>query len=121
MASNGIPNSTSRLKRELLFAVLGLALGLVLLPLLIYLVGQVILGTYSGGKQGFGSFYGDLIRDLAAPRFNSWVIVAGPYLMMLGLRLIFLRGSAPNRNAPNDGQIGRSKRIKQRKEPTLGL
>lgn len=116
----GSISTASHLKRELLFAALGLVLGFVLLPFLIYLIGQLIIGPYSGGTQGFGSFYGDLVRDLALPKPNSWFIVVGPYLMLLGLRLIFFRSSASPTDAPSNSPRKSTPR-RQRKEPTLGL
>ncbi len=69
--------------------LLGLLLvGLVLLPIAVYVVGQAIFGDYGG--DSYGHFYSELngrIRD-ADPA--AWFLVLSPYLGLQTLRLIAL-------------------------------
>ena len=74
--------------RELaLFAVLFLV-GLILLPLTIYLVGQFVFGEYGGG--GFGGFHGAMRAELAAGNAAAWFLVLSPYAVWQLLRLTVL-------------------------------
>jgi hypothetical protein len=77
-----------RWRRELLIALAGIGVGLILLPILIYVVGVPLLGAYGGGS-GIGAFYGDFVRNLAAGMLRTWFIVLAPYLLLGLLRLIF--------------------------------
>jgi hypothetical protein len=68
---------------ELGAAGIGLLLGLVLMPILIFLAGAFLLGRYEGASLGhtFGSVYGGAIQGSVA----SWIVILGPY----GLYLLF--------------------------------
>ncbi len=125
------PTPTSRVRFELLLALGLLLFGLVVLPALIYLVGTVLLGSYGGGGR-LGSFYGDLIRDLARGSGRAWILLVGPLLLVQLGRLIFFRfgagndETAPPRNEPKQkpqaNGIASPRQqvdIRERREPTI--
>lgn len=103
------------LRREaLLLAVFG-GFGLLVLPALVYLVGQVLLGEYRPGA-GMGAFYADLYGHLAAASPWASLLVFGPYLAIQLLRLLWLPlgllAHRPNRRE-------RQPRNDERIEPTI--
>lgn len=63
--------------------------GLLLLPALVYLVGQQLLGEYRP-DAGLGGFYTDLYGHLGAASAWAWLLVLGPYLAVQILRLLWL-------------------------------
>jgi hypothetical protein len=85
-----------RVRFELMFASVWLAVGLFVVPATIFAVGGALLGAY-GDNGGLGRFYGDFFRDLAEPSVRAWAIVLGPLVLISLLRLVFV-GAA--RNAP---------------------
>jgi hypothetical protein len=78
-----------RLRFELIFASLGLAFGLFLLPALIYWVGSALLGPY-GEKAGLSTFYVDFYGDLADGSGRTWILAVGPLALVYLLRAIFI-------------------------------
>ena len=76
----------SILRKEFLLLAGFLLLGVVILPIAIYFVGQAIFGEYGG--QGYGEFFGDLIGRIAAGQGAAWFLVLSPYLGWQTLRLI---------------------------------
>jgi hypothetical protein len=101
-------------REALLLAVFG-GFGLLVLPALVYLVGQFLLGEYRPGA-GMGTFYADLYGHLGAASPWAWLLVLGPYLAIQLLRLLWLplgllmREPAPPR---------REDRTRERIEPTI--
>ncbi len=81
-----LASATEGWKRETLIALLWLAAGALLLPILIYLCGIAFLGSYEGG--GLGSTFGTVLRGLGAGSPASWVVVAGPYVLFQLLRVL---------------------------------
>jgi hypothetical protein len=73
---------------ELLVAGVGLALGLILMPILIFYAGVAALGRYDGAS--LGHLYSSLFTGLKEASIASWLVFLGPY----GLYLLFraLRG-----------------------------
>lgn len=65
-----------------------LFLGLVIMPIAIYLIGQNIFGAYGG--QGFGDFFGTLSEKIRAGDKVAWFLVLSPYLIWQCLRLMAL-------------------------------
>jgi hypothetical protein len=63
-------------------------LGVVLMPVLIFLAGVTALGRFEGAS--LGHLYSSLFQGLGEGSIASWVVVLGPY----GLYLLFraLRG-----------------------------
>jgi len=120
-----------RLRFELAFTAGALALGLFVLPALIYGVGVALLGPYGteGSAGGWGTFYGDFFADLATPVARAWAIAFGPLILITLLRLVFLgarqtsaetplvadsprpgSSSGTPRHAPGDAGSGRARR-----------
>lgn len=109
--------SRRRVRFELIFATIWLAVGLLLLPALIFAVGGSLLGPY-GDSGRLGSFYGDFLGDLAEPSVRAWAIALGPLVLISIVRLIFVgagrepdkpdhreeeeRPAAPRRHAAED-------------------
>ncbi|MDP9084044.1 MAG: hypothetical protein M3N50_09815 [Pseudomonadota bacterium] len=79
---------TSSWSRELAFAVLGLLLGALFMPLLIFFAGATVLGLYEGAS--LGHLYGSVFEGLRDASLAAWTVLLGPY----GLFLLFrgLRG-----------------------------
>lgn len=59
--------------------------GLVALPLLIYLVGEAVFGAYEG--SGFGAFYGQLHGEFRAGEPAVVFLLLAPYILWQLLRL----------------------------------
>lgn len=72
------------LRRELWFAGGALFVGLIAVPLLIYVVGVLTLGPYASG--GLGAFLADFFLGLVRGWPAAWAIVLGPYAGILLLR-----------------------------------
>jgi hypothetical protein len=74
-------------------AVLGgaLALGLLIVPLLIWIVGHRILGPYTRGDDPHGhgplALYGDYFTGLAHGWLGYWTVALGPAVLLLAARL----------------------------------
>lgn len=78
---------THWLRREaVLFGLLGGA-GLLVLPALVFVVGQQLLGEYPDG--GMGAFYADLYGHLGSASPWAWMLVLGPWLGVQFLRLLW--------------------------------
>ena len=73
------------LQKELASFLGFLLVGILFLPIAIYLVGHSIFGTYGGG--GFGDFYGKLHYELRSWQPVPWYLVLSPYLAWQLLRL----------------------------------
>ncbi len=83
---------TRGLQRELLTLALCLLLGLVVMPILIWIVGSAQLGRYTNG--GLGSLLKDYFVELAKGSFVYWLVALGPYVavwLLRGLRYWFKR------------------------------
>ena len=79
--------------RKTITRELGLLLGLlfvgmVLLPVAVYVVGQAIFGEYGGGS--YGGFFDDLSGRVRAGDAAAWFLVLSPYLGWQTLRLMAL-------------------------------
>ncbi len=65
-----------------------LFVGLVIVPVLIYQVGQGVFGDYGGA--GFGEFFGRLSGKIRHGDLSAWFLVLAPYMGWQCLRLIGL-------------------------------
>lgn len=108
-----------RVKREaLLFGVFG-GFGLLVLPSLVFMVGQVLLGEYRPGA-GVGEFYADLYGHLAQGSPGAWLLVLGPWLVIQLLRLLWLPMRAVlRRRTPVDDDTTAEDTRPRRIEPTI--
>lgn len=77
------------LRFELIFASAWLAIGLFLLPALVYWVGAALLGSY-GEKAGLSTFYIDFYGDLADGTVRTWILALGPLVLIYLLRAVFI-------------------------------
>ncbi len=68
---------------ESAIAVLGLAIGFALMPVLIFYAGAAALGRYEGAS--LGALYASLFAGLREGSVASWLVFLGPY----GLYLLF--------------------------------
>lgn len=84
-----------RMRFELIFGSVWLAIGLFLLPAVIFWVGITMLGPYGEGQgAGMGTFYGDFYGDLAQGEFRAWALALGPLIMITLIRAVFI-GTRP--------------------------
>lgn len=70
---------------ELLSLGLALAVGLVVLPVLIWVVGKATLGPYTNG--GLLALWRDFLLALAGGSPAYWLVALGPYLALWVLRI----------------------------------
>ena len=81
----------TRTRREAALFGGALALGLVVVPLLIWIIGHRTLGPYTHGEDphGLGPFalYGDYFSGLAHGWLGYWVVALGPAVLLLLARL----------------------------------
>ena len=68
---------------ELLAAAIGLLLGVVLMPVLIFYAGVAALGRFDGAT--LGRLYSNLFEGFREASIASWVVFLGPY----GLYLLY--------------------------------
>jgi hypothetical protein len=81
---------TRGLTRELLTLSLCLVVGLLVMPVLIWIVGHIVLGPYTNG--GLFSLLKDYYLALATGALAYWLVALGPYAavwLLRGLRLWF--------------------------------
>lgn len=84
------------LRREGTLLLVFAFIGLVVLPVGIYLIGFAVFGEYEDG--GFGSFFADLHRELRSGELSVVFLLFSPYLMWQLMRLVvwgFLRLAPP--------------------------
>lgn len=81
----------TRTRREAVLFGGALALGLLLIPLLIWIVGHRTLGPYTHGDVPLGlgplALYGDYFSGLAHGWLGYWVVALGPAVLLLLARL----------------------------------
>jgi hypothetical protein len=74
--------------QEIAVAVIALAIGFGLMPLLIFLAGSASLGRYEGASAG--AIYASLFQGFKSGSSAAWIVLLGPYglyLLFRGLRL----------------------------------
>ena len=72
-------------RREFLWLLIGLPVGVLLLPPLIWLVGSHVFGAYAGGNTR--DLVDHFFRGLGRGQQAFWIVALGPYLAILTLRL----------------------------------
>lgn len=86
--------------RELCLFLCLLFVGLVLLPIGVYLVGDQVFGTYGG--YGFSDFFGAISSKIRAGDGVAWFLILSPYLGWQTVRLTALMWRLIGRSS-NDG------------------
>jgi hypothetical protein len=90
-----------RVRFELIFASVWLAVGLFLVPALIFWVGILMLGPYGEGQgAGLGTFYGEFFGDLANGEGRTWSLALGPLVVISLIRALFI---GTRREVPDSG------------------
>ena len=79
------PIRSLSIRKEALLLLILFAGGIVLMPAVIYFVGQMIFGNYGG--DGFGGFFGAIGTKLLSADGVAWLLVAAPYLILQCLRI----------------------------------
>ena len=79
-------NLINVIRKELAILAGFLFLGIVVLPIAVYFVGQAIFGEYGG--QSYGQFFGDLVSRIRSGDGGAVFLVLSPYLGWQMLRLI---------------------------------
>ena len=86
------------LVREVLVFIALLLAGLLLLPVAIFVVGDVVFGDYGG--DGYGQFFESILGRLADGDRFAWFLVLAPYLVVQLFRMLGLAwrltGSTPD-------------------------
>jgi hypothetical protein len=90
-----------RMRRELLIYGVALLGGLLAMPLLIWLVGNRVLGPYTHGQNlhaGPWALFGDYVLGLVHGSAVFWAVALGPVVLLLLLRLlVWLIRAIPSR------------------------
>lgn len=79
------PTLRQLIRKEVGLLVGLLFVGIVLMPIAIYAVGQGIFGTYGG--HGYGGFFGAISEKIRSGDGVAWFLVLAPYLAWQTLRL----------------------------------
>lgn len=83
--------SLSRPKFEAMTFGLALLVGLIVMPVLIYLAGKYTLGAYAHGTtqetHGVFSLFKDFFVGLFEPRPSCWIVLLGPFVFLCFVRL----------------------------------
>ena len=74
-------------KRELTIAATALAFGLFVLPLLIYFVGQRLIGDY-GVESGVLGLTEHIWMDFLSLKAPAWILAVGPYVTVQLFRYV---------------------------------
>lgn len=81
----------SRTRREVALFGGALVLGLLVIPLLIWIVGHRTLGPYTHGDDPHGlgplTLYGDYFAGLARGWVGYWAVALGPVVLLVTARL----------------------------------
>ena len=83
----------SRIIRELIIFAAALLLGLIVVPLAIWFVGNRILGPYTHGANpnaGPMALLGDFFSGLSQGALTFWMVAIGPLVIILFVRLAWV-------------------------------
>jgi hypothetical protein len=84
-------NAQSRARRELIIFGVALAIGLFLVPLLIWVAGNRVLGPYTRGQEthaGPFALLADFFVGLAHGSIVFWAVALGPAVFLLLIRAL---------------------------------
>lgn len=83
--SETTPSPSRLLKKEAALLAVMLLLGIALLPVAIWFVGNLVFGAYGG--SGYGDFFNSLSGKLRSGNLVAWFLVLSPYLGIQVVRL----------------------------------
>ena len=89
-----------RLRFELIFNSVLMAMGLLLVPAAVFFTGQALLGEFSSEGKGILNLYASILQDMAQGSSAAWLLVLSP---MLGITLLRLLWLPLRRRRPGDG------------------
>jgi hypothetical protein len=98
----------SRARRELTYFGLALVVGLLVIPVLTWLVGSRVLGPYSRGTEVHNSAFAllaDFFAGLAHGYVVFWVVALGPVVFLVLIRLFVALWRRPPKPAPNGRRV----------------
>jgi hypothetical protein len=98
----------SRARRELTYFGLALVAGLLVVPVLTWLVGARVLGPYSRGTEVHNNplaLLGDFFTGLAHGYVVFWVVALGPVLCLLLIRLFMALWRRPAKPGPDGHRV----------------
>lgn len=78
------PDFRRSLIREVLLDTGLVLVGLLLLPIAVYFVGQVVFGTYEG--EGYAGFFSAVANRLRGGEAAAWFLVLSPLILVSILR-----------------------------------
>jgi hypothetical protein len=74
-------------RREAILLIIMTLVGVLIVPLCVFLVGKFVFGEYAGA--GFGEFYRDIHSDLRSGEPDIVFLVFAPYIIWQLIRLSF--------------------------------
>lgn len=80
------PTIKQRLLKETALLSVLLFVGLVIVPIAIYFVGQTVFGDYAG--HGYRDFFSTLTAKIRSGNWVAWFLVLSPYIGWQVLRLL---------------------------------
>lgn len=83
--SDKTPSLSRILKKEAAVFLGFLFLGVVVLPIVIWFIGNVVFGAYGGA--GYTDFFGTLSGKIRAGDMVAWFLVLSPWLAVQSVRL----------------------------------
>ena len=92
-----MPLNTATIRREALWVLIALPVGVLLLPPLVWLVGSRVFGPYAGGS--LRDLMDHFFRGLGEGQQALWILALGPCLLILTLRLTLAAIQAVRREA----------------------
>ena len=92
------------LRRDATWVGVAIALGLLVLPPVVYATGVKTLGPYANG--GLGAFLGDYYVSLAKLQPAAWLLAAGPPIVVIVWRSLLRLLNAIERRGAEDERGG---------------
>lgn len=93
-------SATRRLIRKEVGLLAGLLFfGLVLMPFVVFHVGQSVFGSYGG--HGYAEFFGTISEKIRAGDQVAWFLILAPYLIWQTLRLMAAAWRRLGRSTPD--------------------
>ena len=87
--------SSLNLKKEFIVLGIFIFLTLLVLPTVIYIVGDLVFGKYEG--NGYMDFLIKLIEKLLSGNYATWILILSPYLGWQILRLSLFLCKSPRK------------------------